>query len=125
VPTLASGLSARGIIDIMQPSATPAKQNLPWYLWPLVPFAFLAALSVMLPLGVLALISIPFFWLYPDRHMQFADLEGTPEEKARVARWRAAYNRLSFFGRVRRSIRRTARRRWRRRHSAADEPNPL
>jgi hypothetical protein len=98
----------------MQHGASPTRQHLPpWYLWPLALFAFVAALTVMLPLGVIALVSIPLTWLYPDRHMHIADVQGTAEEKARLARWRAAHNRLSFVGRVRHSIRRSVRQRRR------------
>lgn len=91
----------------MQRKAIPMSQRPPWYLWPLAPLAFLGSLIVMLPLGVLALVSIPVVWLYPDRHMHVHDLRGSAEEKRRLARWRREYNRLSFFGRVRRSIRRS------------------
>lgn len=86
-----------------------SRNRVKWYLWPLVPFGFAAAMIVMLPLGLLALLSIPYFLLYPDRHLHFADLHGSEIEKARVARWRATYSRLSFAGRVRRATRRIAR----------------
>lgn len=87
----------------------------PWYLWPLIPPIFLiTAICVGLPLAILALISIPFFWLYPDRHIRLADARGTPLQKLRVAQWRAIYNSLSFPARLRRSLKRFSRRRHRR-----------
>jgi Putative zincin peptidase len=43
----------------MQHGATPMRQRVPWYLWPLAPFALLAAMPVILPIALLALVSIP------------------------------------------------------------------
>src|SRR5437868_2124841 len=39
---------------VMEHGAIPTRQRLPWYLWPLAPLAFVAALTVILPLGVIA-----------------------------------------------------------------------
>ena len=98
----------------MQHKANPIPQRLPWYLWPHAPFAFLAvALIVMLPLGVIALMSIPLTWLYQDRHMHIHDVQGTEMEKARLAKWRETYNRLSVVGRFRHAMRRSVRQRRR------------
>ncbi len=49
---------------VMQHGTTPIRQRVPWYLWPLAPFALLAAVPVILPLALLALVSIPL-------HMRF------------------------------------------------------
>ncbi len=46
-------------ICVMQHGATPIRQRVPWYLWPLAPFALLAVMPVILPLALLALVSIP------------------------------------------------------------------
>ena len=35
------------------------RQRVPWHLWPLAPFALLAAIPVILPIALLALVSIP------------------------------------------------------------------
>ena len=66
-----------------------------------------------IPLGLLALVSIPYFWLYPERHAQQADLEGTESENARLRRWRAAYQKVSFIARVRHAKKRSRRSRRR------------
>jgi len=81
----------------------------PWYCWPLVPFVLLVAMFVMVPIGIIALISIPLTLLYPDQHRHIFDDTGSPEEKARLARWRRAYRRLSIVGRVRHAIKRSKR----------------
>jgi hypothetical protein len=90
-------------------------KQLPWYAWPLIPVVLPVAVAVMLPLGLLALLSIPYFWLFPDRHARLNDFEGTPHQRARLARWRVAYRRLGLWGRVRRAIKLTRRRTWSRR----------
>jgi hypothetical protein len=87
------------------------RKQVKWYLWPLIPPVFVVMLVLLIPIGVLALLSIPIVWLYPDRHKHIADVRGTPSEKARLVRWRAAYARLSFTGRVRRAMKRSIRRR--------------
>src|ERR1700722_5641807 len=88
----------------------PPSPVIKWYMWPLAPVAFLAAMLVILPLCIVALLSIPYFSLYPDHHAHVADCQGSQSEKARVARWRVTYSRMSFAGRVRRAMRRIARR---------------
>jgi hypothetical protein len=99
----------------MQHGAMPIRKRLPWYLWPLVPPVFVVTMVVVgIPLGLLALLSIPYFWLYPERHAHVADLEGTESEKARLRRWRAAYQRMSFIARVRHARKRSRRLRQRR-----------
>ncbi len=70
----------------MQHQGTPGKR-LPWYLWPLTLPMFVISITVVgIPLGLLALVSIPYFWLFPERHLQVADLQGSASEKARLAR---------------------------------------
>jgi hypothetical protein len=101
----------------MQHGAIPTRKHVPWYLWPLALPVFVVTMVVVgIPLGILALVSIPYFWLYPERHAQRADFEGTESEKARVRRWRNAYRRLSFIARVRHATKRS--RRLRRRRAA-------
>jgi hypothetical protein len=89
--------------------------RLPWFAWPLVPLVLPAVLLVMLPLGLVALFSIPYFALYPDRHAHRYDFEGTAQQRARVERWRAGYGRLGLWGRVARAFK-VARRRSRLTH---------
>ncbi len=48
----------------MQYGANPIQHRVPWSLWPLAPFALLAAIPVILPVALLALVSIPL-------HMRF------------------------------------------------------
>jgi hypothetical protein len=38
---------------------------------------------------VFALLSIPLYWLYPEKHMMQIDLEGSDEEKQRLKEYRA------------------------------------
>lgn len=91
---------------------TARPKPLPWYLWPLVPpVAVVVAVVVGIPLGIVALLSIPYFWLYPDRHAHLADVEGTDRQKMQLRRWRLAYARLSIVGRARRVMRLSVRRR--------------
>ncbi len=49
---------------VMQHGAPLIRQRVPWYLWPLAPFALPAAVPVILPIALLALVSIPL-------HMRF------------------------------------------------------
>lgn len=79
--------------------------SIPWYLWPLVPFVFVVSLFVMIPLGLLALLSIPYFALFPDRHIHVADIHGTPHQKSRVAHWRRLYRLINVFQRTSRAFR--------------------
>jgi len=76
--------------------------HLPWYAWPIAPFAFCAAVVVMIPLGILAIVSIPFYALFPDHHPHIYDCEATPRQRHRLEQWRAAYRELGVRGRLRR-----------------------
>lgn len=93
-------------------SARPS-ERLPWYAWPLVPFVFVATLVLMLPLGALALLSIPYFLVFPDRHAQIHDFGGTPRQQELLARWRESYSRLGIRGRLARRLKL-----WRRKRRA-------
>ena len=68
-------------------------------------------LLLLLLLPVIALISIPLVWVYPDRHLHFYDRHGTPSQKARLTKWRAAYDQLGIRGRIRRARIKSARKR--------------
>jgi hypothetical protein len=82
----------------------------PSWAWPLIPFVLPVVLLIMIPLGIAALISIPYFALYPDRHAHLYDFEGTAQQRARLASWRAGYARLSVWGRLKRAIKLARRR---------------
>jgi len=98
----------------MQNDAATIPKRLPWYLWPLaLPVLVVTIVVVVVPLAVLSLLLTPYYWLYPERHAQQADFEGTEQEKARLHRWRAAYQRLPFIARLRHAIERSRRQRRR------------
>lgn len=80
----------------------------PWYLIPLV---LAAGLLVMIPLGILALLSIPYYSLFPDRRMHIFDLEGAPHQRSRLEYWRALHRRMSLLQRIGRLFRLRRRRR--------------
>jgi len=46
-----------------------------------------------------------YFGLYPERHMTKTDMDGTEEEKARLAAYREYRKRVSFFGRIAEQLR--------------------
>jgi hypothetical protein len=58
----------------------------------------------MIPLGILALLSIPLYGIFPDQHVHPYDRNGTPEQKAFLALRRSRYRRLGFRRRIRRAI---------------------
>lgn len=62
----------------MNASSRAGADGPPWYLWPLVPFVFTASLIFMLPLAILAVLSIPYYAVFPDHHMHVYDVRGTP-----------------------------------------------
>jgi hypothetical protein len=76
----------------------------PWYAWPLAPFAFCAGLVVMIPLGIVGLFSIPYFFVFPERHRQVWDFEGTAHQRKLLERWRAEYAKLRFTQRLARAF---------------------
>src|ERR1017187_9955342 len=96
------------------------RERLPWYGWLLAPAVLSAVLVVAIPLGILALFSIPYYFVFPDYHRHMWDFEGTGHQRARLMHWRSLYSRLGFFGRVHRAIsRRASCAVWRRRASNA------
>ena len=72
-------------------------------------------LPFFLLLAIPAAISIPYFWLFPERHAHFHDFDGTAHQKARLADWRSEYRRLSFRDRFRRALKKRQRRKRTRR----------
>jgi hypothetical protein len=76
----------------------------PWILWLLLPFVLPVALVFGLVFVMIALVVTPYFLVYPDRHLQKIDIDGTDAQRARLARWRAGYRALGFFGRIRRAV---------------------
>ena len=74
------------------------------YLWPLAPFALVASLLVMLPLGPIAILSIPYYAIFPDRHLHKYDVEGTEQQRKRMVQWRSVYSRMSFVQRLVRAM---------------------
>jgi len=88
-----------------------AGDRLPWYAWPLVPFVFvLIAIPILLLLFFLAVITTPYFWLFPDRHAHLSDFQATQYQRARLADRRAKYKKLGLWGRLRRAVKLTRRR---------------
>ena len=75
---------------------------------------FIALVVLLLPV---LLVQLCVGWAYLDRHVHEHDVRGTPGQKARLARWRAACDRLGFVGRVRRGWVKASRRRRLRRRS--------
>ena len=71
--------------------------------------------AIVLFLFGLAVWSIPYFWLFPERHATEWDFDETPEHERSLRRWRDAYARLTIAGRVRRRWVKRRRRRRRRR----------
>src|SRR5581483_8567019 len=65
---------------------------------------------VFLVLMIAAVASVPYFWLYPERHATGWDFDGNPCHEHRLRSWRSTYARLSLAGRVRRSWRKRRRR---------------
>ena len=72
---------------------------------------FCAVSTIFRTLELLALLSIPYYALYPDRHAHAWDSAGTPRQRERVAKWRALYARLTFRQRLRRCLVKRRRRR--------------
>ena len=62
-------------------------------IWAALPFSIIA-------LSLVAAVWIPYFWLYPERHMTHTDLEGSVEEREALARQRAALSQKSFWHRL-------------------------
>ena len=88
-----------------------ADEQLPWWRWFFFPLVVPVALVVLLPLGLLALLSIPYFLIFPDRHAQLHDFDGTPHQRGRIAQWRHRYSQLGLVQRIRRACARHQRKR--------------
>lgn len=84
----------------MSIAAKLKSERLPWYAWPLIPFVFPVAVLVMVPLGLLALLSIPYFLIFPDRHAHIYDFEGNERQKQLLKKWRIKYRKLTICQRV-------------------------
>jgi hypothetical protein len=87
-----------------------SSKRLPWYGWVLVPFLLPVVLVVGIPLGILAAISIPYFFVYPDHHRHIWDFQGTAHQRELLAKWRLHLAHLGFWGRIKRAFRRLRRR---------------
>ena len=110
----------RAAESAMKASAGKQSERVPWYSWPLVPLALPIGLVIMLPLGVLSLLSIAFYMVFPDTHPHKYDALGTPRQKELLASWRAHYARIGLRRRIKRSVKLWRRgREWRRRRKAA------
>ena len=95
-----------------------------WYLWLLAPLVLPICLVFMLPLGLLALLSIPFYLVFPDAHLHKYDYDGTPRQKELLARWRARYASLGIIRRIRRGAKLWRRGpTWRRREERIPKPS--
>lgn len=64
-----------------------------WLIWAALPFSIIA-------LSLAAAVSIPYFWLYPERHMTHTDFEGSVEEREALAQQRVALSQRSFWHRL-------------------------
>ena len=61
--------------------------------WATAPF-------IVIALSLAAAVSIPYFWLYPERHMTDTDFEGSVEEREALAQQRAVMSQKSFWHRL-------------------------
>jgi hypothetical protein len=75
-----------------------------WCRWLFLPLILPIGLLVLLPLSLLALASVPYFRIFPDRHAHVHDFDGTPHQRARLAEWRRRYSRLTLVQRTRRAF---------------------
>lgn len=78
-----------------------------WCEWALMP---LYVLVVVVALGLLAVVSIPFFMLYPDLHAREYDF-GTEKQQKVVERYRRLTARVSLRRRIGRVLRLSCRKR--------------
>jgi hypothetical protein len=83
----------------------------PWAWWEYLFFPLMVMLLFIVG-PALVIVSVPYCWLYPERLPNEWDRDGNAAHARAMKRWRAAYARLTFAGRVRRSwIKRRRRRR--------------
>lgn len=108
------------------PTPASAAKN-PWWMWLLLPVFLPVMLPIamlsMIPLGILAAFFIPYFLVYPDRHAQLHDFEGTPRQQQRLAQWRTCYAKLTLLQRVARAFKLWRRRRRHRPYRKKGPPN--
>jgi hypothetical protein len=90
-----------GMSEPQQPDSKQPR----WLLLLLWPLSLLVALPILLPLGVLALLSIPYFAVYPDHHAHLWDFEGTADQKEFLALRRRRYRSIGLRRRIRRAFR--------------------
>ena len=91
------------------------RKRIAWYEWPFLPlvlFALPVVLAIFVILGILAAISIPYFSVYPDRHLHPYDLcDATPRQRELIAKWRHKYRSLGLWRRFKRALLTSLRRR--------------
>jgi len=75
-------------------------KRLPWYAWIFVPLFLPVLLVVVVPLGIIALLSIVYFSVFPERHLHIWDCEGTAHQRRRLSQWRSRYRQCSLGGRI-------------------------
>jgi hypothetical protein len=63
-------------------------------------FSMLFVPIALLGLLLMTVIATPYFWLYPERHMHIADLEGTDEEKRRLEQYREYRRKVGIWRRI-------------------------
>ena len=79
--------------------------SVPWYFWPLAPIMFLGTFVVVgIPLGILALVAGPYYAIFPERHAHKWDFCSSPEQRERLALWRAQFQRIGIRGRCVRAL---------------------
>ena len=96
--------------DGMMTTAANPHRRLAWHQWLLVPVVLPVVLVVAIPFGVLALFSIPYYFVFPDHHRHIWDCEGTAHQRELLAKWRGLYSRMGFLARIRRAGTRLRRR---------------
>jgi hypothetical protein len=68
-----------------------------WWEWLFAPIVYpLFIVWIVL----MAIISVPYFWLYPENHMNCIDLDGTDEEMRQLADYRAYRARIGLLRRL-------------------------
>lgn len=54
----------------------------------------------LIGLLLMALVAVPYFWLFPERHMNVVDLSGTEAEKLRLGQYREYRKKTGIIGRI-------------------------
>ena len=60
----------------------------------------LSAPGVIVFLLFLAIFSIPYFWLYPERHVNIIDVDGSKEQQQALQEYRFRLKKKKFFRRL-------------------------